>query len=134
MTRPIGRLPVRAVNPVMDVRPTVSVVVAADVAHDSGPFPAGEALTAVEWPAERLEVVVASVGGAPPRSGWANRAGRIVTAETRSAALNAGAAAATGFYVGFLDARQALDPAWLKRSVSALLADATIACVGLDAG
>jgi glycosyltransferase involved in cell wall biosynthesis len=125
LLRPLLRRPVRA----QPIEPTVSIIVPA---HNEAAVIAGkiENALALDYPADRLDVIVVSDGStdgtaeearaAAARLGGGARVRVIEHAENRGkmAALNAGVSAATGEIIVFTDAAALFAPDAVRRLVS----------------
>ena len=105
-----------------DVTPSVSIIIAA---HDEAAVIAAKLnnLLAVDYPAERLEIVVASDASTDGTdgivSGFANRGVRLLTLPRggKAAALEAAVAVATGSVLVFTDANSMFDRAAVRALV-----------------
>lgn len=117
-----------------DVLPTVSMVIAAH--NEAAVLPAKLAsLGELDYPAERLEIVVASDGSTDgtekileARAGERLRFILLPERQGKAAALNQAVQAARGEVIVFTDARQAMERESLRKLVSNL-ADAEVGCV-----
>jgi GT2 family glycosyltransferase len=93
------------------------------------------ALRGLHWPDEHLEVIVvdnASGDGSVDRIGREHPDARIVALEENlgfAGGCNAGAQAATGEHLAFLNNDARADPAWLSAATAVLDRDGAVACV-----
>ena len=94
-----------------------------------------EGLRAVEWPAERLEVVVVENGSGDDSAARIRAAAPWVTLVESTAntgfagGCNLGVAASSGEYVAFLNSDAKPDPQWIAAAVSIFDADPEVAAV-----
>ncbi len=95
-----------------------------------------DTLDRLDWPADRLEVVLVDVGSV---RGSAQRLREAVPKATvahlesdpgRAGALNRGVGAATGEWLAFLATRNRAHPGWLRNAVELLAADSSLASAG----
>lgn len=115
------------------IEPTVSIVIAA---HDEEASIGTKLdhLHALDWPADRLEIVVVSDGSTDATeaivAGHADRGVRLIARpwEGKAAALDAGVAATSGDIVVFTDANSLLAPDAL-RCLTRHFADPEVGCV-----
>ena len=125
-------LPAPRVAGPMDDLPRVSIVIAAR--NEAARLPARiDNLLALDYPAERRQIIVVSVGSSDDTLTVLSRFGTAVEAVAvsacgKAAALNAGVARATGECLVFADARQMFAPDALRELV-APFADPAIAGV-----
>ncbi len=94
-----------------------------------------DALRRLDWPADRLEVLVVATGSASMDELGVVAPGTTIVllqGATRGAARNCGAAKASGFYVAFAREDSLPEPNWLRCAVDALMADGSIACAASE--
>ena len=120
--RPLSRIARQtSTAPVSGALPTVSLIVPA---YDEEEVIAAKVVNALalEYPRERLQVIVASDGSADATAERARAAGADLVLELppggKVAALNAGAARASGEFLAFSDANSAWAPEALRRLVA----------------
>ncbi|MET0557975.1 MAG: glycosyltransferase [Solirubrobacterales bacterium] len=120
--RPLGRIAVQKTNaPGSEALPTVSLIVPA---YDEEEVIAAKVANALglDYPRERLQVIVASDGSSDATAERARAAGADLVLELppggKVAALNAGAAQASGEILAFSDANSVWAPDALRRLVA----------------
>jgi cellulose synthase/poly-beta-1,6-N-acetylglucosamine synthase-like glycosyltransferase len=106
-----------------EIKPFVSIVMA--VHNEERNLPARlENLRALDYPADRLQVIIVSDGSTDATGEILRSAGAWVTpvmlpsAQGKAVALNAGVAAATGEVLVFFDARQRAEPDAVRQLVA----------------
>lgn len=116
-----------------DITPSISIVIAARNEEQNLPAKLASLLQ-MEYPAEQLEIIVASDGSTDGTNELLRAAGErvrpvvLTEAGGKAAALNAGVAVASGEIVVFMDARQRVAPDAVARLVRNF-ADPEVGCV-----
>ena len=113
------------------VEPTATVVIVNEWRR-ADLLVALEALAGLDWPADRLEVIVVATGQVSITEVEATAPKATVLlldGASRAAARNYGAEKASGFYVAFLREDARPERGWLRYAIGALMNDAAVACV-----